>query len=395
MKRIIYLIIVVLMTATLITSCGNTKNKKSANLHTLYFRDESRSEEAVATFFNSDTEKSEDVKMEKLESDGEASVFSCEGDTSAYNMVYITYDGISTEKFAFNKCVSGWNNCSDGLMEYAYGEKINYTYKFKDVTLKCNGYDKTAHIWTPDDYNEKSVEKYATIYALDGDAMVYLGQPGTTVSGCENIPEQVKAMTAAVGFKAIVVAVETHGDENSCYRDDELIPNLGKMAHEEGTSKKLGNEVADFISDTLIPYVQKHYNVYTDARHTAVTGVSLGGLESFYTAMAHSEKIGAAGCFSPSLWCYGDKAWKKFIKKTPFDNNAPFIYIYTGSGKNDTGKESVAMVKRLKKMGYPKDKLAFHYNKNGGHATPYWRNTFSEFLEAMFYHKVEGLGENL
>jgi hypothetical protein len=42
------------------------KNKKSANLHTLYFRDESRSEEAVATFFNSDTEKSEDVKMEKL-----------------------------------------------------------------------------------------------------------------------------------------------------------------------------------------------------------------------------------------------------------------------------------------------------------------------------------------
>ena len=391
MKRVLSLAIIVLIISAVITSCGNTKNKKQANLHTLYFRDESKSEEAVATFFNSDTDKSEDVKMEKMEDDGEASVFSCEGNTSAYNMVYITYDGISTEKFAFNKCVSGWNNGSDGLMPYPYGEKINYTYKFKDVTLKCSGYDKTVHIWTPDGYNEKSQEKYATIYALDGDAMVYLGQPGTSVSGCENIPEQVKAMTAATGHKAIVVAVETHGDERTCYRDDELIPNLGKMAHEEGTSKKLGNKVADFISDTLIPYIQKNYNVYTEARYTAVTGVSLGGLEAFYTAMAHPEKIGAAGCFSPSLWCYGDEQWENFIKKTPFDKNAPFIYIYTGSEKNDTGKESVAMVKLLKKTGYPKNKLAFHYNKNGGHATPYWRNTFSEFLEAMFYYKVEAL----
>lgn len=391
MKKILSVIFAVLVIAGLVTSCGNEKTKKSASLHTLYFRDKSCSEEAVATFFNSDTNKSEDVKMVKIEDDGEACVFSCDGDTSAYNMVYITYDGLTTEKFAFNKCVSGWNNGDDGLMPYAYGEKINYTYKYKDVTLKCNGYDKRIHIWTPDGYNKNSKEKYSVIYALDGDAMVYLGQPGTSVSGCENIPEQVKAMTAAAGFKAIVVAVETHGDESSCYRDDELIPDLGKMAHEEGSSQKLGNKVADFISDTLVPYIQKHYNVYTDARHTAVTGVSLGGLEAFYTAMAHPERIGAAGCFSPSLWCYDDAAWSKFIKKTPFDKNAPFIYIYTGSGKNDTGKEAVDMVKRLKKMGYPKNKLAFHYNENGGHATPYWRNTFSEFLEAMFYHKVEAL----
>lgn len=391
MKRILSVIIAVLMVTPLITSCGNTKNKKSANLHTLYFRDKSHSEEAVATFFNSVTNKSEDIKMEKIEDNDGASVFSCEGDTSVFNMVYITYDGISTEKFAFNKCVSGWNNGDEGLMPYAYGEKINYTYKYKDVTLKCNGYDKTVHIWTPDGYNKKSRDKYAVIYVLDGDTMVYLGEPGTSVSGCENIPEQVKAMTAAVGFKAIVVAVETHGDERYCFRDDELIPNLGKMAHEEGTSKKLGNEVADFISDTLAPYVQKHYNVYTDARHTAVAGVSLGGLEAFYIAMAHPEKFGAAGCFSPSFWCYGDKEWKKFIKKTPFDDNAPFIYIYSGSEKKDTGVEAVDMVKRLKKMGYPKNRLAFHYNENGGHSAPYWRNTFSEFLEAMFYRKVEAL----
>lgn len=390
MKKILSIIIAVLIFTSLTTSCGNTNNKKSANLHTMYFRDKSRSKEAVATFFNSASKKSEDITMKKIEDNNEASVFSCEGDTSAYNMVYITYDGISTEKFAFNKCVSGWNNSGDGLMPYAYGEKINYTYKYKDVTLKCNGYDKTVHIWTPGNYDKNSKDNYAVIYALDGDGMVYLGQPGTSVSGCENIPEQVKAMTAAAGFKAIVVAVETHGDGSTCYRDDELIPNLGKMAHEEGTSRKLGNKVADFISGTLVPYVQKNYNVYTDARHTAVTGVSLGGLEAFYIAMAHPETFGAAGCFSPSFWCYNDKNWTKFIKKTPL-NNAPFIYIYTGNEKNDTGKEASAMVKRLKKTGYPKNRLAFHYNENGSHSTPYWRNTFSEFLEAMFYRKVEAL----
>ncbi|MBQ5764500.1 MAG: hypothetical protein IIV96_07650, partial [Ruminococcus sp.] len=175
-----------------------------------------------------------------------------------------------------------------------------------------------------------------------------------------------------------------------CTRDDELIPDLGKMAHQEGTSKKNAKQTADFIGNTLIPYVQEHYNVYADAEHTSIAGTSLGGLGAFYITMEIPDKIGTAGALSPSFWTYDDKAWKSFLSEKTLDKTAPFVYIYTG-GKNDTGKEAREMYERLKDMGYPQEKLAFHYNENGGHSVPFWRAIFPEFLEAAMFGHVDVL----
>ena len=235
MKKVLSAILAASLITTLFVACG-TENK-SGDSHTLYFRDASKSKEAVATFFNSDTGESTDVKMKRSAEDDEAVTFICEGNTSEYNMAYITYDNIPTDKFAFNKCVSGWYNSDHGFLPYTHGREINYRDSYDDVTLTCNGYDKTVHIWTPDDYDPKSDEKYSTVYLLDGTSMVFLGLDGMQLTDSELANEQVRAMTTNTGKKAIIVAVETFGDNNNYTRDDELIPDLGKMAHQEGTSK--------------------------------------------------------------------------------------------------------------------------------------------------------------
>ena len=387
MKKVLSAIIAAALVTSLFTACGT---KESGERHTLYFRDSSKSKEAVATFFNSDSGKTEEVKMSVCGEDSEAITFSCEGDVSAYNMAYITYDNISTEKFAFNKCVSGWFSSDLGFLPYAYGSGTDYHDRFDNVTLDCGGYDKTVHIWKPDDYDANSGEKYSTIYLLDGTSMVYLGFDGMSVSDSEVANEQVRAMSSVTGKKAIVVAVETFGDNNNYSRDDELIPDLGKMAHQEGTSRKVAKSTSNFIADTLIPYVREHYNVYADAEHTSIAGTSLGGLGAFYIAMENPDKIGTAGALSPSFWTYDDDAWRSYLKEKTLDESAPFIYIYTG-GKNDTGKEAKEMYERLADMGYPKDRLVFHYNENGGHSVPFWRAVFSEFLEAAMFGHVDVL----
>ena len=220
--------------------------------------------------------------------------------------------------------------------------------------------------------------------------MVFLGLDGMQLTDSELANEQVRAMTTNTGKKAIIVAVETFGDNNHYTRDDELIPDLGKMAHQEGTSKKNAKQTADFIGNTLIPYVQEHYNVYADAEHTSIAGTSLGGLGAFYITMEIPDKIGTAGALSPSFWTYDDNAWRSFLSDKKLDETAPFICIYTG-GKNDTGKEAREMYERLKDMGYPQEKLAFHYNENGGHSVPFWRAIFSEFLEAAMFGHVDVL----
>ena len=230
MKKVLSVILAASLITSLFAACGT--EKKSGDSHTLCFRDASKSKEAVATFFNSDTGESTEVKMERGSEDDEAVTFTCEGNTSEYNMAYITYDSI--------------------------------------------------------------------------------------------------------------------------------------------------------------PYVQEHYNVYADAEHTSIAGTSLGGLGAFYITMEIPDKIGTAGALSPSFWTYDDKAWKSFLSEKTLDKTVPFVYIYTG-GKNDTGKEAREMYERLKDMGYPQEKLAFHYNENGGHSVPFWRAIFPEFLEAAMFGHVDVL----
>ena len=394
MKKILSLILTLALASSLLTACGVSN---SENMHTLYFRNISENKEVVATFFNSDNEETTEVKMKKSGEEDNSFIYSCDGDTSKYNMAYITYDGISTDKFAFNKCVSGWYKSEQAVMPYVEGGNTTYEYKSKDVEFTFCGYKKLVHIWVPDDYDANSDEKYATVYLLDGQGADFIDIPEEySVRQTLNAAEQVRAMTSTTGYKAIIVAIDTIGAytaESDFSRDDELIPNLGKLAKGENTqwTKKSGNEFADFVNDTVVPYIRENYNVYTDALHNSIQGTSLSGLGAFYITLEHPETFGTAGVMSPSFWVYDRETWKKYISEKTLDENSPFLYFYTGGEKEDTGAETKMVVDVLNEMNYPKEKMVLHYNENGGHAVPYWKAMFSEFLEAMVFQKVEAL----
>jgi predicted alpha/beta superfamily hydrolase len=98
-----------------------------------------------------------------------------------------------------------------------------------------------------------------------------------------------------------------------------------------------------------------------------------------------------AGVFSPSFWTFDDNAWRKHLSKKPFGKDSPFLYIYSGGKKTDTGKETIEMVDRLKDMKYPKNKMVFRYFEKGTHDVPCWKAVFAEFLEAFVFQKVETL----
>ncbi len=257
------------------------------NYHTLYFKDSSKSNKAVATFFHSVSGKSEDVEMKKVNEDKDTVTFSCEGDCSVYNMAYVTYGEQKTLEFAFNKCTSGWHKIGDELLPYMEGEVDGNFSEYDEVTLTAGEYEKNIHVWKPDNYDASSDEKYSTIYLPDADIF-------------ENfVIEQVKAMMALTDNKAIIIAIE-----NNFARNYELLPKIGVSADEKQLGEleydsMNGSEFAEFIAKTLVPYVQKHYNVYTDARHTSIAGVSMSGLETFYTVMEYPDVFGTLGALSP------------------------------------------------------------------------------------------------
>lgn len=396
MKRIIAGMLILIMTAASVTGCGtqNTKERpqdSDASHHYLYFKDSSRSDHATATFFNSDSGDHEEIEMTEYSEDNDSRTFCCEGNSSLYNMAKISYGDNHTKEFAFNKCVSGWYESEDGFLPYTEGEAIDYQPEFDEITLDCNGYEKEIHVWKPDDYDADSEEKYASVYVLDGQTMAFIGKDGQSLDDCEVVTEQVRAMTSVTGEKAIVIAVDTYGNMRDITRDAELAPDLSAYGAEIDRQTN-GNEFASFVAQTLVPYIEENYNVYTDALHTSIAGASLGGLESFYIAMEYPELFGTVGALSPSFLFYDDdEMWRNYLGEKSFGDDSPFLYFYTGPQGGDTDPYVTDMVSRLKDMGYPAEKTALHYNENGGHIVWFWRSVFSEFLEAMVFRRVEPL----
>ena len=406
MKKLISLILSFILIVSLLSACSSgdtpesvTEADEASTIHTLYFKDSSKSEKVTATFFNSDSGESEDVKMEKLSEDDDSFTFSCEADRSVYNMAYITFDDNKTKIFAFNRCTSGWYNTGEDLLPYFEGEEPDYDSEFDDVKLSAYGYDKWVHIRTPDDYDPSSDEKYSTVYVLDGQGFVFLNENGQKLKGCPLVEKQAEIMASVTGKKAIVVAIESN-----IARDYELVPDIGESMDEKYYKAMHGDDAeeeyecmsgirfASFAAETLVPYIQENYNVYTDALHTSITGASLGGLEAFYMAMEYPEVFGTTGAISPSFWMYDDDTWADYLGEKSFGEDSPFIYIYSG-GENDVNRDDVVtkMVERIKNVGYPEEKLAFHYNEEGIHDSTVWRNIYSEFLEATAFRHVDVL----
>ena len=144
------------------------KNADSTSMHKLYIKDAGKNDKIVATFFNSTSGASEDVTMEKQSGSADDSVFTCEADTEKYNMVRLSYGDMTSMEVAFNKFVSGWYLWEDELLPYVVGTEPKYEPAYEAKTFTFDDYDKNVYIWTPQDYDKKSEDKYSVIYMLDG-----------------------------------------------------------------------------------------------------------------------------------------------------------------------------------------------------------------------------------
>lgn len=373
------------------------KTSENTKIHTLYIRDAGKSDKVTAEFFNTMSDAKTTVEMKKADEGDDYTTYSCEGDTTLYNMVHITYESGSqslvSKDVSFNNYVAGWYLKDNTLLPYAEGMDLKYDPKFDTKTFKFDGEDKEVYIWTPDDYDKTSEDKYSTIYMFDGQTVLATGVDRGMDSDteCWNVSQSVEGMMSLTDNKAIIVCIT-----NLENRDDELIPDLGDLAKgQKLDTKKRGNVFADFICDTIMPYVQENYNVYTDAQHTSLAGSSFGGLETFYAVLTHPDKFGTAGVLSASFQVYDSSVWEKFLSDKYNMENAPFLYFYAGGYGTDNGNVNEPVYNSLIEKGYPKDKLVYDKYEPGTHIVPCWRNIYSEFLQAVFKQKIDALENGL
>ena len=394
MKRIICLLIAVLLTALTFTACSgsgtNTDEPSEAptdssvsattedGLHPLYIRVEKDVDTVTAAFCPNTGDDPVEIDMQSLTDEDDTAVYVCYADPELYYAVYVTVDGRESDRLSFNSFTSGWELSPGRELPFTYGiasEKPQY----ERVEFPYQERTKGVLIWTPDGYDKNSEDKYSVIYMTDGHNLF---DPNATSTGSWAVAESIEAMMAQSSQKAIVVGIENMDG----WRDDELTPNLGEPTNEDYQDGH-GDYFCDFVVNTVMPYIEENYNVYTDRVHTAVCGSSSGGIESFYIAMEHPDKFGTVGALSPAFGLYDDDTWVEYLKEKNFSGNFPVVYLYCGKG-DDLEKwlfpGTMNMQKNLEKAGYPEELIYFLSYDKAVHNELYWRIVFPDFLLYMF-----------
>ncbi|HNP19282.1 MAG TPA: alpha/beta hydrolase-fold protein [Fulvivirga sp.] len=171
---------------------------------------------------------------------------------------------------------------------------------------KVLGENRPFSVYLPPSYNTSVNQKYPVLYILDGDYNFQYVAGLLELQGgiSEFIPE------------TILIAISGKGSTE--YRKN-CKPNIEGIV-----DKGNADEVADFIENELIPYVNSHYKA---ANFKILAGHSVGGLFVINTALNHPSLFNHYIAISPALW-WADNAINKVAKEIISENKEFQASVY-------------------------------------------------------------------
>lgn len=379
-----------------VTQPEEPEEKMDTNI-TIYFSNNKKWTAAYAYFYNEAAQKEAaswpGVKMtlDSVNDYGEQ-IYKADVDVSQYNRVVFSNGGkTQSMNAAISVASSGFYIAADTpktslpLGVYAFGENNNG----KQTTVKLDypdGYQKPIIIWTPNGYNPADTsKKYQVIYLLDGQNQ-FLG----TKNGYGGwVTDKIATCLQNNGHDGFILV----GIDNSRNRDNELTPDIGDIVPE---CKPLGNfdngtgeRFANFVADTVVPYIRANYNVSLKPEDNAIIGSSSGGIEAFYIGMEHMDIFGNIGALSPAYVLYDAKTWDTYLSKFDFTDADKLPRIYTFNGAADELERQLLVNAQLMPQwmaakGYPEDKMTFVYEDTFSHNEYAWRMIMPETIAWLF-----------
>lgn len=188
--------------------------------------------------------------------------------------------------------------------------------------------ERAGYIYLPPTYEENTNSRYPVLYMFDGQN-IFFDEDATykTSWGLSNYLEH-----NPVDMIIIAIASSTTGN-NRLY---EYTPYYFTYNGEDIKAK--GKIYMDWLINDLKPQVDEKLRTLKDRKNTYICGSSLGGLMSFYGAVAYNKYFSKAICLSPSLWV-NERGVVETINKNKM-NEDTCIYMDYGSGELDNHVES-------------------------------------------------------
>lgn len=134
------------------------------------------------------------------------------------------------------------------------------------------------------------------------------------------------------------------------------------------------NFTNDLLKD-IIPYIESHYSVYTDAQHRALAGLSMGGMQTRSIAPANIDKFAYIGVFSGGTITPENitdmDAFKKAVK-----------LVFMSYGEREGGSANIkAAVESMEKAGV---KAVGYVSSSSAHDMTTWKRSLYYFTPLLF-----------
>ncbi|NLJ32818.1 MAG: alpha/beta hydrolase [Erysipelotrichaceae bacterium] len=252
--------------------------------------------------------------------------------------------------------------------EVPYGKLIVKELKTRFLTIS----KKKIRIWLPEGYDENYEPGYPVSYMQDGQNLF---QSSTSYAGEWYIDETLSKLCKKNNkFKIIVVGID-----NSPLRINEMsFLTIKKSCYRFPNKSYEGQNYARFIVEEVKQYIDKNYN--TNAKINAIGGSSMGGIISFFMALAYPEVFGYALCFTPAGMLHYQNELKKWCKNA-IKNAKTIPKMYFMVGKGDRLEQIISeftdkLIPFLIKQGYSKHNLRYDVIEEAIHNEKSWAEIF-------------------
>ena len=144
---------------------------------------------------------------------------------------------------------------------------------------------------------------------------------------------------------------------------------------------------------SIKPFVESNYNVYTDAAHRAIMGLSMGGLQTLEVAVNQYRKFDYICALSSGWWISDEWAQRRSevdskekraaqLKQIANDFNKSNKLLYFTMG----GKEDHAYDNNMESMKlFDAAGIKYQYSESpGGHNYMVWRKNLYDLAPLLF-----------
>ena len=232
------------------------------------------------------------------------------------------------------------------------------------ILIDYLGSKRTIALYLPDNYDLDSVS-YPVIYFLDGQSLF----DQKIQEGMEwELDEVLDSISRIGGEKSVVVGINSSDDR---LREYKPFPSDRWYSHKNVS----GDQHAEWIVQSLKPWIDNRYRTKTSMNSTIIGGASLGGLMSYYMLMKYSETFGSAIVLSPSFWVNEDVYELHKDNKNLFSQK---IYFDAGELETPTVQSIEKMQDLLIMYGMPKENLKLDIEIGLGHWHMTWRKGFKK-----------------